>query len=102
MNVYQAINAVQAELAKIGISKNSRNTQGAGYNFRGIDAVYNTMSSIMAEKVKTLIAMEDSNVNMKSSSTMMTSLSSRMMKMSHSQAICQRTSSKTLRRSLKG
>lgn len=50
MNVYQAINAVQAELAKIGISKSSRNTQGAGYNFRGIDAVYNTMSSIMAEK----------------------------------------------------
>ena len=50
MNVYQAINAVQAELAKIGISKSSRNTQGAGYNFRGIDAVYNTMSSIMADK----------------------------------------------------
>jgi hypothetical protein len=50
MNVYQAINAVQAELAKIGISKSSRNSQGAGYNFRGIDAVYNTMSSIMAEK----------------------------------------------------
>lgn len=50
MNVYQAINAVQAELAKIGISKSSRNTQGVGYNFRGIDAVYNTMSSIMADK----------------------------------------------------
>jgi len=50
MKVYQAINAVQAELAKVGISKNSRNSQGAGYNFRGIDAVYNVLSSIMAEK----------------------------------------------------
>lgn len=50
MKVYQAINAVQTELAKVGISKNSRNSQGAGYNFRGIDAVYNVLSSIMAEK----------------------------------------------------
>jgi hypothetical protein len=48
MKVYQAINAVQTELAKIGISKDSRNSQGAGYNFRGIDAVYNVLSSIMA------------------------------------------------------
>lgn len=48
MKVYQAINAVQSELAKIGISKDSRNSQGAGYNFRGIDAVYNVLSSIMA------------------------------------------------------
>ena len=49
MKVYQAINAVQAELAKIGISKDSRNSQGAGYNFRGIDAVYNVLSGIMAK-----------------------------------------------------
>jgi hypothetical protein len=49
MKVYQAINAVQAELASIGISKSSRNNQGAGYNFRGIDAVYNVLSSIMAK-----------------------------------------------------
>jgi len=48
MKVYKAINAVQHDLAKIGISKNSRNTQGNGYNFRGIDDVYNTLSSIMA------------------------------------------------------
>ena len=47
-HVYKAINAVQTELAKIGISKSSRNNQGAGYNFRGIDAVYNVLSSIMA------------------------------------------------------
>jgi hypothetical protein len=49
MKVYQAINAVQTELAAIGISKSSRNNQGAGYNFRGIDAVYNVLSSIMAK-----------------------------------------------------
>ena len=49
MKVYQAINAVQTELASIGISKSSRNNQGAGYNFRGIDAVYNVLSSIMAK-----------------------------------------------------
>jgi hypothetical protein len=49
MKVYQAINAVQTELAAIGISKSSRNSQGAGYNFRGIDAVYNVLSSIMAK-----------------------------------------------------
>lgn len=49
MKVYQAINSVQAELCKIGIAKDSRNNQGQGYNFRGIDAVYNAMSSIMAQ-----------------------------------------------------
>lgn len=49
MKIYQAINAVQSELASIGISKSSRNNQGAGYNFRGIDAVYNVLSSIMAK-----------------------------------------------------
>lgn len=49
MKVYQAINSVQTELASIGISKSSRNSQGAGYNFRGIDAVYNVLSSIMAK-----------------------------------------------------
>jgi len=49
MKVYQAINAVQTELAKVGISKSSRNNLGSGYNFRGIDAVYNVLSSIMAQ-----------------------------------------------------
>lgn len=48
MKVYQAINAVQTELAKTGISKTSRNNQGSGYNFRGIDDIYNHLSSIMA------------------------------------------------------
>lgn len=48
MNVYQAINAVQAALAKTGITKSHRNTQGAGFNFRGIDDVYNAVSPLMA------------------------------------------------------
>lgn len=50
MKVYQAINDVQYELVKVGIAKDSRNSQGSGYNFRGIDAVYNVLSGIMANK----------------------------------------------------
>lgn len=49
-NVYAKIAAVQSELAKVGISKSRRNQQGSGYNFRGIDEVYNTLSPIMAEQ----------------------------------------------------
>lgn len=49
MSVYKAINAVQAELSKIGITKDRTNTQGAGYKFRGIDDVYNTISPLMAK-----------------------------------------------------
>lgn len=49
MNVYKAINAVQTELASIGITKSRRNNQGNGYNFRGIDDVYNTISPLLAK-----------------------------------------------------
>lgn len=49
IEVYKAINAVQAALAKVGISKDHRNTQGAGYNFRGIDDVYNALAPLLAE-----------------------------------------------------
>jgi hypothetical protein len=49
MKVYQAINAVQNELSKIGITKDRLNTQGNGYKFRGIDDVYNTISPLLAE-----------------------------------------------------
>ena len=38
MQVYKAINAVQADLAKSGITKDRFNGQGSGYKFRGIDA----------------------------------------------------------------
>ena len=49
MKVYQAINAVQADIANVGIAKDKRNTQGSGYNFRGIDDVYNALSPIMSK-----------------------------------------------------
>jgi hypothetical protein len=48
MKVYSAINAIQGELSKVGISKDSRNQQ-QGYNFRGIDAVYNALSPLLAK-----------------------------------------------------
>jgi hypothetical protein len=46
--VYQAIAKVQAALAKEGIGKD-RNNQQQGYKFRGIDDVYNALSSLLAE-----------------------------------------------------
>ena len=49
MSVYKAINAIQAELAKVGISKDRKNQQGSGYMFRGIDDVYNAISPLMAK-----------------------------------------------------
>jgi hypothetical protein len=49
MSVYKAINAVQLELSKVGITKDRRNTQGAGYNFRGIDDMYNTLSPLLSK-----------------------------------------------------
>lgn len=48
IGVYKSINSVQADLAKIGISKDSKNTM-QGYNFRGIDAVYNALSPLLAK-----------------------------------------------------
>jgi hypothetical protein len=48
VKVYKAINAVQAELAKSGISKDSTNTFD-NYKFRGIDAVYNALSPLLAK-----------------------------------------------------
>lgn len=46
--VYQAINRVQKALAKEGITKDRKNQQ-QGYNFRGIDDVYNAISGLLAE-----------------------------------------------------
>lgn len=45
--VYTAIAKVMAELAKVGIGKNNRNTQ-QNYKFRGIDDVYNALASLLA------------------------------------------------------
>ena len=49
MSVYKAINAVQTALAKTGITKDRTNNQGAGYKFRGIDDVYNSIAPLLAE-----------------------------------------------------
>lgn len=49
MQVYKAINAVQKELSTVGITKDRRNMQGSGYNFRGIDDVYNTIAPLLAK-----------------------------------------------------
>lgn len=46
--VYKAIAAVAKELAAQGISKDSRNQQ-QGFNFRGIDAVYNALAPLLAK-----------------------------------------------------
>jgi hypothetical protein len=48
-HVYQAIAEVQGELATVGIAKTRRNTQGSGYNFRGIDDVYAALSPLLAK-----------------------------------------------------
>ena len=47
-HVYEAIAAVMADLSAEGISK-SRKNQQQGYSFRGIDEVYNALSSILAK-----------------------------------------------------
>lgn len=46
--VFTAIAAVMAEIGSEGISKDRRNQQ-QGYNFRGIDEVYNALSPILAK-----------------------------------------------------
>jgi hypothetical protein len=48
IEVYRAINAVQAQLAAVGISK-TRINQQQGYQFRGIDEIYNVVSPMLAE-----------------------------------------------------
>ncbi len=48
MNVYQCIAAVAAEVARSGIAKGRRNQQ-QGYNFRGIDDVYNALAPLIAK-----------------------------------------------------
>jgi hypothetical protein len=47
-HVYTAINAVQDEIAKIGIQKDKKNEQ-QGYKFRGIDDVYNALAPLLAK-----------------------------------------------------
>ena len=46
--VYKAIAAVSGDLAREGIGKDHRNSQ-QGYNFRGIDDVYNALAPLLAK-----------------------------------------------------
>jgi hypothetical protein len=46
-HVYSAICRVIFDLSHEGIAKNNRN-QAQGYNFRGIDDVYNVLSPLLA------------------------------------------------------
>lgn len=48
-HVYAAITAVRAALAKAGIKKSRENEQGPKFMFRGIDDMYNAVSSLLAE-----------------------------------------------------
>ena len=48
MKVYSAINKVQADLARDGISKDRKNAQ-QGYNFRGIDDMYNALAPVLSK-----------------------------------------------------
>lgn len=48
MKVYESIAAVAGELAAKGIAKDGRN-QAQGFNFRGIDAVYNALAPLLAK-----------------------------------------------------
>lgn len=48
MDVYKVINAAHGDLAKVGIAKNDTN-RFDNYKFRGIDAVYNAVSPVLAK-----------------------------------------------------
>lgn len=48
MSVYKAINAVQSDMNREGITK-GRTNQAQGYKFRGIDDVFNALSPLLAK-----------------------------------------------------
>lgn len=48
LHVFEAICRVQAALAEVGIKKNQRN-KDQGFDFRGIDDVYNTLAPLLAK-----------------------------------------------------
>lgn len=50
MEIFKQINALQAELSSVGIAKDKKaGTGNYGYQFRGIDDVYNTLSPLLAK-----------------------------------------------------
>lgn len=48
MNVHQAIMAVLTSLSEEGIGKNRKNAQ-QGFNFRGVDDIYQTLSPLLSQ-----------------------------------------------------
>ena len=46
--VYKAISAVAKDMSEVGISKDKRNQQ-QGFQFRGIDDVYNALSPALVK-----------------------------------------------------
>jgi hypothetical protein len=48
MEVYKSITAIIGEMAAIGIAKDSKN-KTQGWQFRGIDAVYNALAPLLAK-----------------------------------------------------
>lgn len=47
LNVHEAISAAMADISKLGIAKDRKNAQ-QGYNFRGIDEVYNALAPVLS------------------------------------------------------
>lgn len=54
LGVYKAITAVALELSKTGIGKNNRNQQ-QGYQFRGIDDVYNELAPLISKNALVIL-----------------------------------------------
>lgn len=48
MRIYKALTSITSDMAKTGLAKNQSNKHG-GYNFRGIDDVYNAISPLLAK-----------------------------------------------------
>lgn len=58
-DVLKAINAVQSELAKTGISKDRRSQGSASFKFRGIDDMYSAISPLFSQHGLILIPSYD-------------------------------------------
>lgn len=73
LHVYVAINAVATDLAKLGLSKGQRN-KDQGFNFRGIDDLYNAIAPLLAKHKLILIPRVDQRIEtqrtLKSGATM--------------------------------
>lgn len=60
-HVFVAMSAVMEEIGRIGISKDRRN-KDQGYNFRGIDDVYNDLNAIMSKNRLLMLPVKMSSV----------------------------------------